>query len=408
MSDGALRLIVEDQPGLRRLALVEASSGALVDLAVEMAGAPRGPQVGDLYRGRVARLDRSLEAAFVEVGVGRQAFLPLSQVSKSVSEGDLLDLEVRRAGSAEKGPKVSAKLSDAACARLAAVGQGATPASLGVGLIAAGADPLDELLAVGPGEIVVDGLILCHALQQRRRDGTIGDAAVIACHTGDALLWDLEGLDEALALHLSGTLDLPSGGRLIIEPGETLTAVDVDRGRERTGAASLGAKATNLEAVAALVRECRLRNLCGRIVVDFLEMRAAVDRKTLDRALRAAFAGDPEPVKIFPASASGLIEFTRRRRRPPLHEVLMYPVGELGRTWRRRPQAVAFDALHALRRGRADYAGAMPAIAASRPVASALIAGEAAAARIALEARLGLEIKVVEDDTLETFELRRA
>ncbi len=397
MSSGALRLIVEDQPGLRRLALIEVSSGALVDLAVEMAGAPRRPQAGDLYRGRVARLDRALEAAFVDIGGGHQAFLPLSQAPKSVSEGDILDLEVRRAGGKGKGPKVSAKLSDMAHGRLPA-GEGGE-----VGLIAAAADPLDELLAVKPREIVVDGLELCRALEGRQRDGRIDRATVITCHTGDTLLWDTEGLDEALALHLSGTLDLPSGGRLIVEPGETLTAIDIDRAGARDGP-----KATNIEAAAVLAHECRLRNLSGRIVVDFLEMSKTADRKTLERALKTAFANDPEPVRIFPTTASGLVELTRRRRRAPLHEVLMYPVGELGRAWRSRPQAVAFDALHALRRGRADYAGGRPVIAVSGPVAAALTDGGASAARTVLEARLGLEVEILEDDTLETFELRRA
>jgi Ribonuclease G/E len=397
MSVAPLRLIVEDQPGLRRLALVEASSGALVDLAVEMAGAPRGPQAGDLYRGRVARIDRALEAAFVDLGSDRQAFLPLSQAPRSVSEGDVLELEVRRAGGGGKGPKVSAKLSDAARTRLP-TGEGGE-----VGLITTSADPLAQFLAAGPGEISVDGMALCRDLQERQRDGGIDGATVITCHTGDALLWDLEGLDEALELRLTGQLDLPAGGRLIFEPGETLTAIDVDRAGARSGA-----KATNLEAATALARECRLRNLSGRIVVDFLEMAKTADRKALAGALRAAFASDPEPVRIFPASPSELVEVTRRRRRPPLHEVLMYPVGELGRSWLPRPQLLAFQALHALRRGRADYAGGLPIIAASPPVAAALTKGEATAARAAFETRLGREIMIVEDETLETFELRRA
>jgi Ribonuclease G/E len=406
MTGGDLRLLVEDQPGLRRLAMVEAQGGRLVDLAVEMTSGVRAPQAGDLYRGRVARLDRALEAAFVEVGTERQAFLPLSHAPPSVSEGDLLELEVRRAGGGQKGPKVSALLSETARARLAAAGAGRAQASRKPGLITAAADPLEEMLRAGPREIVVDGLPLCRALERRRQDGTIGGATRITGHVGDVPLWHVEDLEEALELRLAGSLDLPSGGRMIIEPGETLTAVDVDRGAERAG--GTGAKTTNLEAVAALSRECRLRNLSGRIVVDFLEMAKAGDRKALERALKSAFARDPEPIKLFPIGPSGLVELTRRRRRPPLHEVLMYPVGELGRTWVRRPQVIAFAALRALRKARADYAGAAPLIAAAAPVVTALVSGEAAAARLALEERWGRGIDVAEQSDLQTFELRRA
>jgi Ribonuclease G/E len=408
MTGGDLRLLIEDQPGLRRLAMVEVQGGRLVDLAVEMASGVRAPQAGDLYRGRVARLDRALEAAFVEVGSERQAFLPLSQAPPSVSEGDLLELEVRRAGGGAKGPKVTAALSEAARARLAAAGDGGAQGSRKPGLIAAAADPLEELLRAGPREIVVDGLPLCRALERRRQDGTIGGATQITGHVGDVPLWHVEDLEEALELRLAGSLDLPSGGRMIIEPGETLTAVDVDRGAERAGGTGTGAKATNLEAVAALARECRLRNLSGRIVVDFLEMAKAGDRKALEHALKAAFARDPEPIKLFPIGPSGLVELTRRRRRPPLHEILMYPVGELGRTWVRRPQVIAFAALRALRKARADYAGAAPLIAAAAPVVTALVSGEAAAARLALEERWGRGIEVAEQSELQTFELRRA
>jgi Ribonuclease G/E len=406
MTGRDLRLLIEDQPGLRRLAMVEAQGGRLVDLAVEMAGG--APQAGDLYRGRVARLDRALEAAFVELGAERQAFLPLSQAPPSASEGDLLELEVRRAGGGAKGPKVTAALSEAARARLVAVGADGAQGAGKPGLIAAAADPLEEMLRAGPREIVVDGLALCRALERRRQDGTIDRAAQITCHVGDVPLWHVEDLEEELDLRLTGSLDLPSGGRIIIEPGETLTAVDVDRGAERAGGTGVGARATNLEAVVALARECRLRNLSGRIVVDFLEMGKAADRKALERALRSAFARDPEPIKLFPVGPSGLVELTRRRRKPPLHEVLMYPVGELGRTWGRRPQVIAFAALSALRKARADYAGAAPLIAAAVPVVSALVSGEAAAARVALEERWGRGIGVAEQADLQSFELRRA
>jgi Ribonuclease G/E len=137
-------------------------------------------------------------------------------------------------------------------------------------------------------------------------------------------------------------------------------------------------------------------------------MAKAGDRKALERALKSAFARDPEPIRLFPIAPSGLVELTRRRRRPPLHEVLMYPVGELGRTWVRRPQVIAFAALRALRKARADNAGAAPLIAAAAPVVTALVSGEAAAARLALEERWGRGIEVAEQSDLQTFELRRA
>ncbi|MDZ7904549.1 MAG: ribonuclease E/G [Cypionkella sp.] len=126
----------------------------------------------------------------------------------------------------------------------------------------------------------------------------------------------LEMLDALLAPRVD-LGELNSGGHMMIEPTRALVAVDVNTGNDTSPAASLK---VNIAAARALPRQLRLRGLGGQVVVDFAPMPKR-DRAVLDQVIRAAFKSEAE-VNLAGWTVLGLYEFTRKRDRLPLREVL--------------------------------------------------------------------------------------
>lgn len=115
---------------------------------------------------------------------------------------------------------------------------------------------------------------------------------------------------------------LPSGGSLAIETTRALTAVDVDTGRARDPLVA------NREAARVLAAQLRLRNIGGLVVIDFISMPRAADRRKVLEELRAALANDPATPHMGRGfSEFGLVELVRRRRGRSLAEVF----GDAGR-----------------------------------------------------------------------------
>lgn len=122
----------------------------------------------------------------------------------------------------------------------------------------------------------------------------------------------LEMLDALLAPRV----DLGEG-HMMIEPTRALVAVDVNTGNDTSPAASLK---VNIAAARALPRQLRLRGLGGQVVIDFAPMPKR-DRAVLDQVIRAAFKAEPE-VNLAGWTVLGLYEFTRKRDRLPIAQVL--------------------------------------------------------------------------------------
>jgi Rne/Rng family ribonuclease len=224
-------------------------------------------------------------------------------------------------------------------------------------------------------------------------------------HSGAAPLFEAEGLEEAIEALLRPRVELPDGGSLLIEPGETLTAIDVNAGRhDGRGGAAAQARAVNLAAVPEIARQLRLRALSGLIVVDFLAMKGPEDRKAVAAALRQAVASDPEPCQVFGTSPSGLLEMTRRRGRAPLHEVLCRPCGLDGSGREKTPETLAFEALR-LTVARARGQAVSRIVLRAAPAVAAVLAGPQAAALAAVEQRLGRPIEIVADPLVATYDL---
>jgi Ribonuclease G/E len=300
-------------------------------------------------------------------------------------------VKVLRAPAEDKGARVSAKgVSAPATKDLTA------PARLG-----GGSGPLAALVArAAPQRVVCDDA----ALLKQLKDLMAGDGD-FDLHSTATPLFEAEGLEAEIEGLLSPRAGLPSGGFLLIEPGQTLTAVDVNAGRsDGRGGAEAQAKAVNLAAVPEIARQLRLRGLSGLLVVDFLAMKNPLDRKAVAAALRQAVADDPEPCQVFGVSPSGLLEMTRRRGRLPLHEILCRPCGLAGSGREKTPESLAYEALRATVAGALGQAVSKITLRAAPPVAAALKDGQAEALA-AVERRLGRAVQVTADPLVATYEL---
>lgn len=140
---------------------------------------------------------------------------------------------------------------------------------------------------------------------------------------GDRGLFDRFGVDREIEAALKPKVWLKSGGYLVINPTEALVAIDVNTGRF-VGQHNLEetALATNLEAVGEVVRQIRLRDLGGILVVDLIDMIDAEHRAQVFAALEAELKKDRAKYKVLSISEFGLVEITRKRSRSNLERLL--------------------------------------------------------------------------------------
>ena len=139
-------------------------------------------------------------------------------------------------------------------------------------------------------------------------------------------LFDRHGIEEKIEKALERRVWLRSGGYIIIERTEALTAIDVNTGRfvgKRSQEETIFK--TNLEATQEIVRQLRLRNLGGIIVLDFIDMEKEANRKKVYEALKEALKKDKARTNILKISELGLVEMTRQRTRESLENQLLSP-----------------------------------------------------------------------------------
>ncbi len=118
---------------------------------------------------------------------------------------------------------------------------------------------------------------------------------------------------------------LDQGATLIIQDTAALTAIDVNSAGD-----TRGRLAVNLDAAQEVARQLRLRNLGGAVIIDFLRLKKKTERDKLIKALEVVFDDDPCTVQIHGWSNLGMIEVTRHRRTPPLHERFESTAAESG------------------------------------------------------------------------------
>ncbi len=143
---------------------------------------------------------------------------------------------------------------------------------------------------------------------------------------GDSSLMERFEIDAEIEAALKTKVWLKSGGHIVIHPTEALVAIDVNTGRY-VGSHNLEdtVLTTNLEAVREIVRQIRLRNLGGIIVIDLIDMMEPVHREEVFEALAAELSKDRARNKVLNISEFGLVEITRKRTRPSLERQLTQP-----------------------------------------------------------------------------------
>ena len=409
-------LVVECQLLQTRVALFE--NDELVEVQVE--NTDHRSVVGNVYKGKVNRILPGMQAAFIDVGLARDAFLyvadtlpkgdtlpssdgepaeaapgkgddrgsgPVGAIEDALNMGQEIVVQVTREPGPNKGARVTAQVSlpsrhlvllpgvpsigisrriedPVEQERLRRLGQAMAPA--GAGLIlrteAGGVDESalrrdleglvarwDELKAVAgtvaPPALVHEELALAErvardlfgeqfevlwvdSVDTRRR--VIDVLSPLQPELVDRVQIDRsdDGLarfriDDEIETALKSKVWLRSGGYLVINPTEALVAIDVNTGRF-VGRSTLEETVvqTNLEAVSEVVRQIRLRDLGGIIIIDFIDMADEENRNRVATALERELERDRAKTRMLPISEFGLVELTRKRARSNLRDTL--------------------------------------------------------------------------------------
>lgn len=149
----------------------------------------------------------------------------------------------------------------------------------------------------------------------------------IELYDGSDPIMDAFGLEDEIARALSRKVPLPSGGYLIIDQAEALTAIDVNTGRFTGKGKDVEETIfqTNLEAVKEIGYQLRFRNIGGLIVLDFIDMERSSHREKVYRALLKVLKQDKAKTTAVRISDLGLVEMTRKRTRESLGRTLYEP-----------------------------------------------------------------------------------
>jgi len=440
----AYTLLVSTTPEERRVALLEGS--ALREYFTEYRY-DRG-LVGNIYKGRILRVMPGMNAAFVEIGTGRAAFLQGDDAPVMAPDGraaepvagledgsevealgfsapaqsswavgqDLL-VQVTRPPSPAKGPRVTTALSLAGrtlvflpCtsvlgvshrideprerARLKAAVEPLLPAGTGAVIRTAAlgrpeaelADDLRFLRALwqrieqyaqdveAPALVHEDLDLLLRTARDLLTEGCermIVDTeqdydrllqfvdsfmpeltGLVECYRGPEPLFERYGLEPAISAILNRTVWLKSGGSIVLDQTEALTAIDVNTGRYTgTSDPEETALRTNLEAAHEIGEQLRLRNIGGLVVIDFIDMKRPENRRKVEETLRASLASDKAVSDIMPMSALGLVELSRQRVREGLFGRLSEPCPYCeGRGWIRSVEQTCGEILRRVAR----------------------------------------------------------
>ena len=395
MSD---ELLINVTPMECRVALIQ--NGTVNELFIERT-AKRG-LVGNVYKGKVVRVLPGMQAAFVDIGLSRTAFLhindmvwPKNQPTPNVFEllqpGQILTVQVMKDMLGTKGARLSTDLSipsrylvmmpyghhtgvsqriesEEERDRLRSIieriqAEHKLPGSVIVRTAAEGIAEeaiaqdmaylakLWEFIQRKQKSIVVPSLVFEELPLPQRiiRDLANEDTVKIQVdsrevfqklqefvdefvptmhdrlkhYPGECPIFDLYNVENDIQKALQTRVALKSGGYLMIDQTEAMTTIDVNTG-SYVGGRSLEDTVfkTNMEATQVIVRQLRLRNLGGIIIIDFIDMQEAQHRDEVLKQFEEVLEKDHAKTKITQVSELGLVEMTRKRTRESLEHLL--------------------------------------------------------------------------------------
>jgi len=144
---------------------------------------------------------------------------------------------------------------------------------------------------------------------------------IVKLYQGKAKVFESFGIEKQLKSLFGTTVSVPGGGYIIIEHTEALHVIDVNSGNKSVREEDQEATATsvNIEAAKEIARQLRLRDMGGIIVVDFIDMRRAENKKKIFSIMKEEMKSDRSKFTILPLSKFGLMQITRQRVRPELN-----------------------------------------------------------------------------------------
>ena len=217
----------------------------------------------------------------------------------------------------------------------------------------------------------------------------------------DKPLFQQFGVEEHLDSMHQPTVQLRSGGYVVINPTEALVAIDVNSGRStRERNIEETALRTNLEAADEIAKQLRLRDLAGLIVVDFIDMENPRNQGMVERRLKEAMKNDRARVQIGRISPFGLLELSRQRLRPSLIETCFEVCPACGGNGlRRTTESTALAILRKLEEEGIKHRVSEVSVAMPPAVAMYLL-NQKRRSLLAIEDRYGMSVGVVEDPSL--------
>jgi ribonuclease E len=348
--------------------------------------------VGNIYLGRVQNVLPGMEAAFIDIGRGRNAVLYAGEVNyseedldgeaprieKALKPGQAILVQVTKDPIGAKGARlttqvslagrylvlqpedstfgISRRLPEEERVRLREILKEVRPKGLGLivrtAAEGAGADDLRADLArlqarweaierkakkasppaviyqepelvvrvirdiFSPDfvELVVDNPGLYERIRAYLEEVAPDLLPKMHAHDGQLPLFEQYRVSEQIHKALERKVWLPSGGSLVIDQTEAMTVVDVNTGKY-VGKSNLEETvvATNLEAAEEIVRQLRLRDIGGIIIIDFIDMLFERNQQAVVERLRAALAKDKTKSQVMEVSSLGLVQMTRKR-----------------------------------------------------------------------------------------------
>ncbi|MDH5178803.1 MAG: ribonuclease G [Gammaproteobacteria bacterium] len=227
-------------------------------------------------------------------------------------------------------------------------------------------------------------------------------------YPGERPIFDLYGIEDEIRKALERKVQLKSGGYLIIDQTEAMTTIDVNTGAF-VGHRNLEETIfkTNLEASQAIVRQLRLRNLGGIIIIDFIDMIDPEHRRQVIRALEKNLEKDHAKTQISEVSSLGLVEMTRKRTRESLEHILCKPCPACnGRGSLLSAETVCYEIFREIMREARQFDAQQLLVLASQTVVDMLV-DEESTSLAELEEFIGKPIKLqVESEyTQEQFDV---
>ena len=384
-----------------RVALVDGQR--LYDLDIESPGHEQ--KKANIYKGKITRIEPSLEAAFVDYGAERHGFLPLKEIAREyfpsnyashgrpnikdvLREGQEVIVQVDKEERGNKGAALTTfislagsylvlmpnnpraggisrriegddrtELKEALSSLQLPDGMGLIVRTAGVGK---SADALQwdlsfrlkhweaikkaaegraapflihqesnvivrafrDYLRPDIGEILIDNpKILDLAKEHIAALGRPDFSSKIKLYSGEIPLFSHYQIESQIESAFQREVRLPSGGSIVIDTTEALTAIDINSARAtRGGDIEETAFNTNLEAADEIARQLRLRDLGGLIVIDFIDMTPVRHQREVENRLRDAVRQDRARIQIGRISRFGLLEMSRQRLSPSLGE----------------------------------------------------------------------------------------